>query len=70
MERESSKESQCSHQAGAYAGFPEENLKLRRIKSQEDAPVRVQGHATSQMVKLTLYLPTFLSQVREIFILS
>ena len=42
MERESSKEcSQCSYQAAAYtcmyAGFPQENLKSRHIKSQESA---------------------------------
>ena len=31
-----------------FAGFPQENLR-RHIKSQEDAPIGVQGHSTSQM---------------------
>ena len=55
MERESSKEcSQCSHQAAAhtcmYAGFLQENLKSRHIKSQESAvPFGCrERHATSQ----------------------
>ena len=86
MEKERSKESQCPHQAGAYAGFLEETLKSRRIKSQEDAPVWAQGHATSQTdlresteIKSGLNVQTntqhytcqlFLSLVRAIFTLS